>query len=140
MRRIAALALVLVATGCGGNAKHALKPTAAKSKPAPAPVNVTIVAATHHPKVNKPWPVTIRVTDAAGKPLRATVTMRILFAGSPVGKVDNGHVYRFVGSWRERKGNEITWPPASKGQPLQFEAIVIAQHTTVKHLWAIQVR
>jgi len=90
--------------------------------------------------VNKPWPVTVRVTDGAGKPLAARLTMRIVFGGTPVGKVDNGRVYRFVGTWRERKGNEITWPAASRGQPLQFEAIVTARHKTVRQTWSVQVR
>src|SRR5205807_9317007 len=105
-----------------------------------APIKVTITSPTHHPKVNKAWPVTVRVTDVAGKPLPARLTMRILFGGNPVGKVDNGRVYRFAGTWRERKGNEITWPPASRWQPLAFEVIVTAQHTTVRRTWAIQVR
>jgi len=133
MRRIAALAVVLVAAGCGGH-------PAAKPKPALPPVNVTISSPTHQPRVNKPWPVTVRVTDGAGKPLAARLTMRIVFGGTPVGKVDNGRVYRFVGTWRERKGNEITWPAASRGQPLQFEAIVTARHTTVRQTWSVQVR
>jgi hypothetical protein len=135
MRRSAALALVLIAAGCGGH--RAAKP---KAKASPPTVNVTIISPTHHPKVNQPWPVTVRVTDASGKPLPATLTMRILFGGTPVGKVDNGKVYRFVGSWRETKGNEITWPPMSRGQPLQFEVIVKAAHRTLKRTWAITVR
>jgi hypothetical protein len=135
MRRSAALALVFIAAGCGGHpaakAKQPLQPPA---------VRVTIISPTHHPKVNKAWPVTVRVTDSSGKPLPAKLTMRILFGGAPVGKVDNGKVYRFVGSWRESKGNEITWPPASRGQPLQFEVIVTAAHRTLRRTWAIQVR
>ena len=118
MRRIAALAVVLVAAGCGGH-------LAAKPKPALPPVNVTISSPTHQPRVNKPWPVTVRVTDGAGKPLAARLTMRIVFGGTPVGKVDNGRV---------------TWPAASRGQPLQFEAIVTARHTTVRQTWSVQVR
>jgi hypothetical protein len=95
---------------------------------------------THHPRVNALWPVTVRVTNAAGQPLPATLTMRILLGGTPVGKVDNGRVYHLVGSWREKKGQEITWPAASRGQPLQFEAIVKAQGRSVKRTWAIRVR
>jgi hypothetical protein len=138
MRRVAALALVLIASACGGHSTpKAVRTKSTKSKPA---VNVVIVAPTHHPKVNQPWPVTIRVTDAAGKPIAASLWMQILFAGNPVGKVDNGHIYHFVGSWHERKGNEITWPPASSGQPLAFEVIVHAKHKTLKRTWAIQVK
>jgi hypothetical protein len=139
MRRLAALALISFA-GCGGNAaKHPVTAGGATSAPV-LPARVTIAAATHHPRANAPWPVTVRVTNAAGKPIAATLTMRILFSGTPVGKVDNGRVYHFVGTWREKKGEEIKWPAASRSQPLAFEAIVHAQNTTVKKTWAITVR
>lgn len=141
MRRAAALALPLLAAGCGGHtAKHPLTAGVATSAPKPSPVRVTISAPTHRPKANAKWPVTVRVANAAGQPIPATLTMRILFNGMPVGKVDNGRVYHFVGTWREKKGQEITWPPASRNQPLAFEAIVRAQRKTVKQTWAITVR
>ena len=136
MRRVAALALALLAVGCGGNtANHPL--TAAVATSAPQPVRVTISAPTHHPRANAPWPVTVRVTNAAGQPVAATLTMRILFDGTPVGKVDNGRVYHFVGTWREKKGEEIKWPAASRNQPLAFQAIVRVRNTTVKKTWSI---
>ena len=140
MRRAAALALTLLVAGCGGHtAKHPLTAAVATSTP-PAPPRVTISAATHEPRANAPWPVTVRVTNDAGKAIAATLTMRILFNGTPVGKVDNGRVYHFVGTWREKKGQEIKWPAASRNQPLAFEAIVRAQHATVKKTWAISVK
>ena len=103
-------------------------------------VHVTIAAPTQKPRANAKWPVTIRVTDGQGKPLRATLTMRILFAGQPVGTVDNGKVWRFVGTWREPKGQEITWPASARGQPLAFQAIVHAAGRTVKKSIPIHVR
>jgi hypothetical protein len=138
MRRAVALALVLFATGCGSHASKHRATRAATS--AHAPLRVTISAPTHHPRVNALWPVTVRVTNGAGRPVAATLTMRILLGGSPVGKVDNGRVYHVVGTWREKPGQEITWPAASRGQPLQFEAIVNARGRTVKRTWAISVR
>jgi hypothetical protein len=141
MRRAIALALVLFAAGCGSHpSTKGATSRAATSAPNGSPVRVTISAVTHHPRVNALWPVTVRVTNAAGQPISATLTMRILFSGTPVGKVDNGRVYHFVGSWREKKGQEITWPAASRGQPLQFEAIVKAQGRSVKRTWAIRAR
>ena len=141
MRRAPALALVVLGAGCGGHtAKHPLTSGVATSAPRPAPVRVTISAPTHHPRANAKWPVTVRVKNAAGQPIPATLTMRILFNGTPAGKVDNGRVYHFTGSWREKRGEEITWPSASSNQPLAFEAIVRAQGTTVKKTWAITVR
>jgi hypothetical protein len=139
MRRGLALALVFVAAGCGSQASKQGAATATAASQA-QPVRVTISAPTHHPRVRAKWPVTVRVTNAAGQPIAATLTMRILFAGSPVGKVDFGHVYHFVGTWREKKGAEITWPPASRGQPLAFEAIVRAQHMTVKRAFPVAPR
>jgi hypothetical protein len=102
-------------------------------------VRVTLSAPTHHPKVNVPWPLTVTVTDANGGPLAATLTMVVLFGGAEVGKIDNGAVYHFVGSWKEKKGNEITWPAASRGQPLTLQVIVKARGMTVRKNWSITV-
>jgi hypothetical protein len=102
-------------------------------------VRVTLSAPTHHPKVNVPWPLTVTVTDANRRPLAATLTMVVLFGGAEVGKIDNGAVYHLVGSWKEKKGNEITWPAASRGQPLTLHVIVKAQGMTVRKNWWITV-
>jgi hypothetical protein len=138
MRRAAALALVLFAAGCGGG--HTSKNALTTGSDTVPPVRVTISASTHHPRANAPWPVTVRVTNATGQPIAARLTMRILLSGTPVGKVDNGRVYHFVGTWREKKGQEIKWPTASRNQPLAFQAIVRAQGKTVKKTVAITVR
>jgi hypothetical protein len=136
MRRTAALALVLGLAACGGHGNRGLKPTV--SNPVqPAKLVVKISAPTHHPKVNVKWPVTITATNGTGQAVRGTVTMQILFNGNPQGKVDNGKVYRFVGTWREKPGQEITWPKQSSGVPLEFEAIVKALHATVKKTYAV---
>jgi hypothetical protein len=106
----------------------------------PPVVKVTIAAATHRPKANAPWPVTIRVRDAHDEPLRAKLTMRVLLGSFEVGKVEDGRVYTIHGVWREPKGQEITWPAASRGQPLTFQAVVKALGRTVRASWAIRVR
>jgi hypothetical protein len=92
----------------------------------------TLHAPTHTPRVDEPWPIWIRVTDREGHPLRARLTMRFLFAGVPVGKVDDGRVYTFTGTWRERKGEEITFPEESRGHRLTFQAVVTARGRTLK--------
>jgi hypothetical protein len=97
-----------------------------------APFKATLKAPTHTPRVNTPWVITIRATDLLGRPIRARLTMRFLFAGVPVGKVDNGRVYTFVGRWREKKGEEIKFPTASRGQRLTFQALVTARRHTIK--------
>jgi hypothetical protein len=96
------------------------------------PLKATLHAPTHTPRVNRPWPIWIRVTDLQGNPIRARLTMRFLFAGVPVGKVDNGRVYRFTGTWREKEGQEIKFPSASRGNRLTFQALVTARRRTVK--------
>jgi hypothetical protein len=107
---------------------------------AAASVHVTVHAANHAPKVNKPWPVTVTVTNSAGKPIAATLTMRILFGGQQVGTIDNGRVYHFVGTWKEKAGNDITFPAASKGEPLTVQFVVKAAGQTVRKNWSIKVQ
>ena len=102
-------------------------------------VRVAVSSPTHRPKVNVPWPVRVTVIDAMGKPIAATLTMRVLFGGQPVGTIDKGATYHFVGTWQERKGNEITWPAASRGAPLTLQFIVKAQGATVRKNWTINV-
>jgi hypothetical protein len=97
-----------------------------------------LVAPTHRPRVTRPWPIAIHATTRAGKSLRATVTMRLLLGGLPVGKVDNGKVWHFVGVWREPKGQEIRFPRASRGQRLTFQALVTARRRTIKlNYWVL---
>jgi hypothetical protein len=103
------------------------------------PVRVTITAS-HTVKANAKWPVTIRVTNAAGKPLSGTLTNRILLGTVVVGKVDNGRVWHFVGTWREPKGQEITWPASARGQTFNFQTIVHAGGRTVKKAFPVSVR
>ncbi len=104
------------------------------------PFKATLRAPTHTPRINTPWVISIRATDLHGRPIRARVTMRFLFAGVPVGKVDNGRVYTFVGTWRERKGEEIEFPRAARGQRLTFQALVTARRHTIKLDYWVQPR
>ena len=97
-----------------------------------AAFKATLSAPTHRPRVNRPWPIAIRATDLAGHPIRARLTMRLLYNGIAVGKVDNGRVYTFVGVWREKKGEEIKCPGESRGQRLTFQALVTARGQTIK--------
>ena len=126
-------------------AGYADAPGAAAARTTPArtvaavTIHVTVSSPTHTPKVNVPWPVKVTVTNAKGKPVAATLTMQVLFSGQPVGKIDNGATYHFVGTWQERKGNKITWPASSKGEPLTLQFIVKAQGVTVRKNWAITV-
>jgi hypothetical protein len=98
----------------------------------------TLTAPTHHPRVNRPWPITVGARDTAGHPIRARLTMRFLYNGFPVGKVDNGRAYTFRGAWREPKGQEIKFPATARGQRLTFQALVTARGRTIKlNYWVI---
>ncbi len=104
------------------------------------PFRATLYAPTHTPRVNRPWPIWIRVTDVDGHPIRARLRMRFLFAGVPVGKVDNGRVYTFTGTWREKKGQEIKFPSDGRGRRLTFQALVTARGRTIKLNYWVQPR
>ena len=105
-----------------------------------APFKATLHAPTHTPRTNMPWTISIRATNSEGRPIRARVTMRFLFAGVPVGKVDKGRVYTFTGTWREKKGQEIEFPATSRGQRLTFQALVTARRHTIKLNYWVQPR
>jgi hypothetical protein len=102
-------------------------------------IRVTITAA-HTVKANAKWPVVVRVSTGSGKPLAGTLTNNILLGGIPVGKVDNGKVWRFRGSWQEPKGQEITWPAAGKGQTFGFQTVVRVNGQKVKKTFLVTVR
>jgi hypothetical protein len=104
------------------------------------PFRIKIEAATHTPKANAKWPVTIVATSRSGKPVAGRLTMRILVGGTQVGTVDKGHIYRFVGSWHEKSGHEITWPAAAVGEPVVFQAVVTVHGITRKANYTISVR
>ena len=108
--------------------------TTAKPPPATA-FKAVFSAPSHHPVVNKNWPITVIVTDRAGKPVAATLQMNVLFAGAQVGQIDNGKIYHFVGRHHEN----ITWPVASIGQPLTLQSVVIVKGKTKKLLWPLSV-
>jgi hypothetical protein len=125
--------------GCLAAVASGAAPGRAATSARVQPVRVTILSPTHEPRVNAPWPVRVTATDAAGKPVAGTLTMLILFAGAPVGTIDKGRVYHFVGSWQERRGRAITWPASSQGQPLTFQVVVRAEGVTVRKNWEITV-
>src|ERR671929_169431 len=100
----------------------------------------TLIAPTHRPRVNRPWPITIQARGLDGRPIRARLTMRFLYGGVPVGKVDNGRVYTFVGTWREPKGEEIKFPSSARGQRLTFQALVTVRGRTIKLDYWVQPR
>ena len=98
-----------------------------------APFRATLTAATHTPKVNAKWPYTVRVADAAGKPLKATITAQLVDPLGGVHAVEFGDTHRlvvarpFTGVFRDF----IRFPPESKGFKLTLRFIVQAKGAKV---------
>ena len=137
MRRLlAVVGLALLLAGCGGG-KHVNHSVPAPPKPR---IRVTLTAQSHHPRVGKPWHYEVRVTDASGKPVPAFVHLQITFGGTAVGQI--GRHFVANGDWRETIGGDgnAPFPAASRGQPLNFQAIVTAKGATVTRNWPILVR
>jgi hypothetical protein len=134
--RIAAPLLVFLAVGCGSS--HSTATT--KPHRATFPFRAVLHAPTHTPKAGKPWLYSVHVTDLQGRPIRARITMQVLFGGIPVGKVDSGKTFIFVGTWREPKDSPLIWPARSRGHPLTFEAIVTARGATKRLDYTISVK
>ena len=135
--RIAAPLLGLLAAGCGGSHSTA---TTTKPHRARVPFRAVLHAPTHTPEAGKPWLYSVRVTDLKGRPIRARITMQVLFGGVPVGKVDAGKTFSFVGTWREPKRSPLIWPARSRGRPLTFEAIVTARGATKRLDYTVDVK
>jgi hypothetical protein len=135
--RIAAPLVAAALAGCGGSHHAAPKP---KPHRATVPFRAVLHAPTHTPKAGKPWLYSVRVTDPQGRPIRARITMRVLFGGIPVGKVDAGRTFSFGGTWREPKDSPLIWPARSRGRPLTFEALVTARGQTKRLDYTVSVK
>ena len=137
-RALVLLALSFAAAGCGGSAATQTHAATAAAKPH---LRVVLRGQDHTPRVGKPWHYVVRVTDAAGKPVRARIHLQLLFAGAPVGEI-GVHVVR-NGVWQETLGADANppFPAAARGQPLVLQATVTARgYAVTKARWAIKVR
>ncbi len=135
---LVAVFVLAFATACGGG-KTAKTTTAPRTNTTPAPAKLsfkaTLVAANHHPVVNKNWLITVTATSLSGKPIAATLRLNVLTGGFGAYAVDNGKVHRFNGKYHEY----ITWPQSSVGFPLKLQAAVKAKGQTQKLLWAVSI-
>ena len=135
MRLVLGGVLVVALAGCGGHAK-----TATTQAAPPAKIRVRLSADTHHPRAGKPWHYEVRVTDAAGKPVPASVHLQLLFGGVPVGQVGRHRVR--TGVWRETFGvpGNPPFPARARGIRLVFQAVVKALGQTKKVNYWVRVR
>jgi hypothetical protein len=137
-RSIVAALLLAGLAGCGGH--HRPGTTIAPPNPSAGAIRVRLTADSHRPRVGKPWHYEVRVTDAAGRPVPATVHLQILFGGSPVGQIGRHRVKN--GVWSETIGarGNAPFPARAKGVPLVFEAVVSARGETKRARYPIVVR
>jgi hypothetical protein len=131
--------LVAALAGCGAHGGTTTTATPAKPTPKPS-IRVRLAADSHRPRVGKPWHYEVRVTDAAGKPVPATVHLQILFGGAPVGQVGRHRVAH--GVWSETIGGRgnAPFPARARGVRLVFQAVVRALGQTRKINYWIRVR
>ena len=124
------------AAACGGSS-GTKKATTTQATTAPSALSfkAAFSAPSHHPVVNKNWPITVTVTDLSGKPIAATLQMNVLLGSLQVGQIDNGKIYHFVGRHHEL----ITWPQASVGRKLTLQSVVKVKGKTKKLSWAVSV-
>ncbi len=121
-------------------------PVTASGKSAPAsragtssvqsgPVYGELVAVNHSPTVNKPWAYSVKVTNAAGRPLSGTVAIEFTFGGEVVGH-DTPPVHPVRnGLWHDT----LEFPAQSEGEPLSVQAVVHTSAGSVTLDWPITV-
>ncbi len=152
------IAVVLLPIGCGSSSKSrstvsstgtstqqttAPTPTtSAPSTPSPATaarvvtgssgaVTATLLAGTHHPRVERPWPIHFTVTSG-GRAARAGVSYEYLFGGQVV--AHRSH-YTFTGHFSDI----FKWPSTAVGYPLTFRAVIVSGGATINLDYPVQV-
>lgn len=94
-------------------------------------VSATLHAATHHPKVQVPWPIHFTVTRG-GAPAHASVSYEYLFAGQVVARRSH---YTFTGEFSDT----FHWPASAVGYPLTFRAVIVSAGVTIDLDYPVQV-
>ena len=111
----------------------------ASTTPSPSvtsgPVHGALRAAGHTPVAGHPWPYSVHVTDANGKPLSGTVDIEFAFNGSVVGH-DTPPTHALTeGAWQDK----LTFPSTALGYPLVFQAVVHTSAGSVTLGWPVTV-
>jgi hypothetical protein len=89
-------------------------------------------ASGHHPRVNRPWPVSFYVSKA-GRPARAEVRYEYMFAGQVVAHRSD---YHFTGHFHDT----FLWPSSALGYPLTFQAVIFTSGTIFYLDYPVQVK
>jgi hypothetical protein len=94
-------------------------------------VTATLHAGSHHPAVNRAWPLHFTVTRA-GAPVKASVSYEYLFGGVVV--AHRSH-YIFTGHFSD----VFQWPATAVGYPLTFRAVIVSGGATINLDYPVQV-
>ena len=147
-------AVLLLVAGCGSSSKtkstQASTATSAQQQATPATqavpstptvaglvtassgaVTATLHAGTHHPKVNRAWPIRFTVSRA-GRPAKASVSYEYLFGGQVV--AHRSH-YTFTGHFSD----VFRWPSSAVGYPLTFRAVIVSEGARIDLDYPVQV-
>jgi hypothetical protein len=145
----AAAALLVTVAGCGSGSKSksaaATPSTSSTSTSGGAhggasvttgPVHATFIASNHNPKISKPWPYSVHVTDSSGHALSGSVKIQFTFGGQVVG-TDTPAVHTVMqGKWHDN----LTFPRAAAGQPITLQAVVHTSAGSVTLNWPVTAR
>ena len=131
VRRVLVLVSVLLVAAAG----------ASSAVSAPAKLHVVLKGQDHHPVVGKTWSYSVKVTNAAGKPVASRIHLQMLLAGQAVVGEVGVHVVK-NGVWKETivAHGPDAFPLTAVGQPLVLQATVTAKgYAPAKARWAISV-
>jgi hypothetical protein len=106
---------------------------------AATPLRLTLTTSTARPLVDQPWRWTVTARSASGKPLAAKMRLQILLGTTVVGCWKGTAMVQCSGAasgtWLRFKGKRtgvLTWPAASLGVKLTFQAVVVVGGRTRK--------
>jgi hypothetical protein len=148
-----AVALLVGASACGGSkskttagstgtpattsAPASANPTTATtSTAASGSVHATLHGANHAPVAGKDWTYTVRVTNAAGKPVAGTVETDFVFAGLGVVGKETPAVHKLKNGVLT---DTIQWPTNAVGHPLTLVTVVHTSAGSVALGWPVNV-
>ena len=99
------------------------------------PVHAVLQGQNHDPIINKKWVYTIKITDAHGHPLRATIDTEFALQGAVVGHdTPPTHLLK-NGSYKE----VLKFPASSAGYPLDLQVVVHTKLGSVTLDWPVKV-
>ncbi len=122
------------ATSAGSTAQTSVQSTSAAGDTVTASsqgVTATLHAASHHPKVGRPWPIRFTVTRA-GAAARASVSYEYLYGGQVVARRSH---YTFTGHFSDN----FEWPASAVGYPLTLRAVIVSNGVTINLDFPVQV-